>query len=140
MSGTWSLWAAGSQLTTLNVRLAPTLALSRAQSLTVNPHTGVATATGDARYNPAPVRLQIYLDEADADAALAAYRTLRGHLAAADELRYDDGSTYVRRTGIAQALEPDMSQMGTGYIAAVLVWLPTEPYWRNASDEAVMMP
>jgi len=130
MSGTWSLHASGAQLTTLGVLLAPTLTLTRAQTVTLS-RTGAATATGDARYQPAPVRLRVYIEEASAAAALEALRTLRGHVEAADELRYDDGTTYVTRSGLAQALEPRLDKLGTGYIEAELVWLPTGPQWVN---------
>ncbi|WP_287408696.1 hypothetical protein [Oceanithermus sp.] len=140
MAGTWSLYASGALLTTLRVQLAPTLALTRAQSVSVNPHTGAVTTTGDARYQPAPVRLRVYISEASAQAALEALRTLRGHVEGADELRYDDGTTYVTRSGLAQALEPRLGKLGAGYIEAELVWLPDEPYWRDASGNPVVMP
>ena len=140
MSGTWSLYASGAQLTTLGVLLAPTLTLTRAQTVSVNPHTGAVTTSGDARYQPAPVRLRVYIEEASAAAALEALRALRGHVETADELRYDDGTTYVTRSGLAQALEPHLDKLGTGYIEAELVWLPSEPYWRDASNNPVVMP
>jgi len=33
-----------------------------------------------------------------------------------------------------------LGRLGVGVIELELQWLPTEPYWRNADGEAVMMP
>jgi len=140
MSGVWQLYAAGSPVATLDVWQAPTLALTKAVRLEVNPHTGAAQTSGDGRYNPAPIRLRAYLEAEDGEAALAALADLRAAARSADELRYTVGTAYVTRAGNAAALNARLGRLGVGVIELELQWLPTEPYWRNASGEAVMMP
>ena len=138
--GTWSLYKAGSHLIDLPVKRSPLLQLTNSMTVTVDPHTGTPTATGDARYNPAPIRLSVYLSAGDGEAVLTLLRELSGYLRGADELRYDDGTDYVRRAGEAQALTVDVIRLATGYLEGEVVWLPSEPYWRNSNGDEVMLP
>lgn len=136
----WSLYASGSLLTELNVRRAPTLQLKLARKVDVNPHTGLVTVTGDGRYDPAPITLRIWLEGADTREVLDALTALRTQARVADTLRYDDGVSYLTRSGVLRQITLDMGVLGVGVLEGELIWLPSEPYWRDPDGNPVVMP
>ena len=71
---------------------------------------------------------------------LDALTVLRAQARVADTLRYDDGVSYLTRSGVLRQITLDMGVLGVGVLEGELIWLPSEPYWRDPDGNPVVMP
>lgn len=97
---------------------------------------------GDRRVEPTPLALSVGIQAGDMDAALG---TLRDILALArmesgTVLRYIEGPTTLERElqGM-QGYECTRLEVSRGLLEVRLRLLPTGPYWRRISDNALML-